>query len=450
MIGLASGPVRYLSTGSAGCRLDADMVFNAMMDDLVHDGDVDLAMQKAFRWGFENEDGDQVPGLRDLTQRLRQDREELLSDVPDDEVSDLEGDWTEQTDDEDSEAVAARMETMERSLREIESLDDLQGLDPELIETVLTDEDREWVEQWMQMSGLLQEQGLVIEAGDRLELTPRAVRRIGQHILRELLRTVQPGSFGGHETGKTGRSGATSDTSSPWEYGDPFSLNMTRTMMNSILREGPASSVRLRPEDFEVHDRESTGAMATVLLIDMSRSMFYNGCWDAAKRTALALDTLMRNAYPRDDLEIIGFSERAERLQLTELPSLDWNEYSHGTNLQDGLRLARQALRSHRNKMRQIVLVTDGEPTAWLEDGEVRFEHPPTRRVIDATLREVWQCTRDGIVINLVLMDQSEGMVAFAEELTRLNRGRLIHADPSHLGRFVLRDFMDRGGHRRL
>src|SRR5699024_5943168 len=143
------------------------------------------------------------------------------------------------------------------------------------------------------------------------------------------------------------------------------------------------------PEDFEVYERESRGSVATVLLIDMSRSMFYNGAWDAAKRSALALDTLMRGQFQRDELEIAGFSERAERLTLTQLPSLEWNEYSHGTNMEDGLRLARELLRPFAGKTRQIVLITDGEPTAYMDGAEAQFEHPPTDRVFDATMREV-------------------------------------------------------------
>jgi uncharacterized protein with von Willebrand factor type A (vWA) domain len=212
--------------------------------------------------------------------------------------------------------------------------------------------------------------------------------------------------------------------------------------MNSVVREGPGESVRLLLDDFEVFERESRGSTATVLLVDMSRSMFYNGCWDAAKRAALALDTLMRGQFQRDELEIAGFSERAERLTLSQLPSLEWNEYSHGTNLEDGLRLARELLRPHRGKTRQIVLITDGEPTAFMDEGEVRFEHPPTEKVFEATLREAMRCTRERLLINTFLLEQSAVMVGFAERMSRVNRGRLIHVDPANLGRYLLRDFL--------
>jgi uncharacterized protein with von Willebrand factor type A (vWA) domain len=416
-----------------------------MMEDLLHDGNVDLAMQKAFRWGFEDQEGEKTPGLRDLMQRLRDDRQELLesagpadageetglqeSDAPDDPAA-------------DNGHLVSQMEAMERSLRAIESLDDLQGLDPDMMDTVLTNQERSWIDQWANMKGTLTGVGLTIEVGDHLELTPRAVRRIGEHALRAIFSSVTEGTGGDHEMRRRGRTGTQVETSVPWQFGDPFTLNMSRTIMNSVVREGPGGSVRLLPDDFEVFERESRGSTATVLLIDMSRSMFYNGCWDAAKRAALALDTLMRGQFQRDELEIAGFSERAERLTLSQLPSLEWNEYSHGTNLEDGLRLARELLRPHRGKTRQIVLITDGEPTAFMDEGEVRFEHPPTEKVFEATLREAMRCTRERILINTFLLEQSAMMVGFAERMSRVNRGRLIHVDPANLGRYLLRDFL--------
>lgn len=439
------GPIRYVGAGSSGGScLDANVLFDALMDDLLHDGDVDLAMNKAFRWGFEDEQGEKVPGLRDLMQRLRED----VSDLPDTVESpgpDLHGEPDESSgalEGAEQQARIEQIEAMERSLRAIENLDDLKGLDANLMDSVLTNQERSWLDQWANMKGALTAEGLTIEVGDHLELTPRAVRRIGEHALRAIFSAVRDGSGGDHEMHRRGRSGTPIETSVAWQFGDPFALDLARTVMNSVIRSAPGAKVRLKPEDFEIYERESRGATATVLLIDMSRSMFYNGCWDAAKRAAMALDTLMRGQFPRDELEIVGFSERAGRLNLTQLPSLEWNEYSHGTNLEDGLRLAREILRPFKSKTRQIVLITDGEPTAFNDGGEVRFEHPPTDEVFGATFREVVRCTRERIVINTFLLEQSEAMVSFAERLSRMNRGRLVHVDPANLGRYMLRDFV--------
>jgi len=208
------------------------------------------------------------------------------------------------------------------------------------------------------------------------------------------------------------------------------------------MRNGPGAPVHLQQGDFDVFDREARTSTATVLLIDMSRSMIHNGCWDAAKRAALALDTLIRGKYPRDMLELVGFSATAHRLQMTELPSLEWNEYNVGTNLHHGLQIARELLRPEKGRNRQVIVITDGEPTAYLENGEVQFNYPPTRETFDATLREVMRCTREGITINTFLLEQTPYMSRFIEDLMRINRGRVINASPNKLGSYVLKDFL--------
>jgi uncharacterized protein with von Willebrand factor type A (vWA) domain len=458
---LSAAPVTYVPHSVAtGCGIDADGLFRAMAEDLLHDGNVDLSMQKAFRWGFQDDEGEKVTGLRDLMQRLRDDRQELLASLessaankagPDPVLGNLEdvvelGDLEEsdhRTDaDMDARQMVGKMEVMERSLRQVESIDDLQNLDPELMSTTLTDAEQEWVGQWARMKGVLEAEGLVMEVGDRLDLTPRAIRRIGEPALAALFSSLGKGSAGDHDMHARSRTGVLADSSSPWQYGDPFAVDLSRTIMNSVRRHGLGAPVRMAAEDFEVLDRESRTATASVLLIDMSRSMFYNGCWDAAKRSALALDTLLRTQFQRDDLELAGFSERAERLSLMQLPSLEWNEYSHGTNLEDGLRLARELLRPYRGKTQQIILVTDGEPTAYNDDGKVTFENPPTGRTFDATLREVMRCTRENVTINTFLLDHAAATTGFIEDVARINLGRVIHATADDLGHYLIRDFL--------
>jgi uncharacterized protein with von Willebrand factor type A (vWA) domain len=225
-------------------------------------------------------------------------------------------------------------------------------------------------------------------------------------------------------------------------FGDPFLLDLPRTVMNGVRGRGPGTPVRLRPDDFEVIEREARTSTATALLIDMSRSMYYSGAWDAAKRAALALDSLIRGKYPRDVLELIGFSSVAHPLTLADLPTLNWNEYTYGTNMQHALELARQRLRSERGSNRQIILITDGEPTAHIEEGRPYFNYPPTWETFEATLREVVRCTREGITINVFLLEHSPYMARFVEDLMRINRGRVLNVSPTRLGSYVLKDFM--------
>jgi uncharacterized protein with von Willebrand factor type A (vWA) domain len=177
-------------------------------------------------------------------------------------------------------------------------------------------------------------------------------------------------------------------------------------------------------------------------MVDMSRSMFYNGCFTAAKKVALALDSLIRSKYPRDDLNIIGFSYMAEELKATELPTLDWNEYKYGTNMQHGFQLARQILGRSKGSSRQIIIITDGEPTAHFENGHVVFQWPPMPRTLQETLREVVRCTRDGITINTFMLERSPYMIQFVNDLMRINNGRVFIATPDRLGEYLLVDYV--------
>jgi uncharacterized protein with von Willebrand factor type A (vWA) domain len=141
-------------------------------------------------------------------------------------------------------------------------------------------------------------------------------------------------------------------------------------------------------------------------------------------------------------LELIGFSATAHDLEVTDLPTLEWNEYNYGTNLQHALELARERLRPERGRNRQVIVITDGEPTAHIDDGEVRFNYPPTPETFEATLREVVRCTREDIRINVFLLEQTPYMSRFMEDLMRINRGRVMNAAPNRLGSYVLTDFL--------
>ncbi|MGC4189892.1 MAG: VWA domain-containing protein [Thermomicrobiales bacterium] len=337
---------------------------------------------------------------------------------------------------------ANAMDQLAGQMRSVSQLRDLKGIDKELLDRVLNEEDRAWLDRWSHVEEQLEDAGYVTKGRRGLQLTPRAVRKIGEKALEDIFGQLRKQGLGDHDIQRRGRAGELADSSSPWQFGDPFQLDLGKTVMNAITRNGPGAPVHLHPDDFAVIDREATTSTATVLLIDMSRSMIHNGCWDAAKRAALALDTLIRGKYPRDMLELIGFSSYAHPLKVTDLPTLEWNEYTYGTNLQHALQLARETLASQRGKDRQIIVITDGEPTAHLIDGEVYFAYPPTQETFEATLKEVIRCTRDDITINTFLLEQTPYMAAFIGDLMRVNRGRVIDASPTRLGSYVLRDFM--------
>jgi uncharacterized protein with von Willebrand factor type A (vWA) domain len=212
--------------------------------------------------------------------------------------------------------------------------------------------------------------------------------------------------------------------------------------MNAVQREGQGTPLNIIPSDFEVYRTEYSTRSSTVLMIDMSRSMFYSDSFTSAKRIALALDSLIRSKYPRDTLELIGFSRIAEPLKQVDLPTLRWNEYEQGTNMQHGFQLARQMLGRHKGANRQIIIITDGEPTAHIENGQVYFNWPPMPRTFQETLREVVRCTRDGIKINTFMLERTPMMIEFVNDLMRINGGRVFYATPDRLGEYILVDYV--------
>ncbi|MFN8621554.1 MAG: VWA domain-containing protein [Chloroflexota bacterium] len=295
----------------------------------------------------------------------------------------------------------------------------------------------------------LREAGYLEGDGDRLELTPRGMRRLGQGVLEQLFGHLRRDAFGGHAVHRTGRGGERAELSTPWEFGRPFDLDLQRTLGSAMARRTAGGSadtgaVHLDPEDFWVHGTEDLADAATVLLLDMSRSMLLRGCFLAAKKVAIALDTLIRTQFPRDTLHVVGFAYHAREIRPGALPGLSWHGYEYGTNLQHGLMIARALLTRSHAANRSVVVITDGEPTAHIEDGQVEFSYPPTRRTIEETLREVGRCTREGITINTFMLERSRALAAFVERMTRLNRGRAFFADPDDLGSTVLVDYVGR------
>lgn len=201
--------------------------------------------------------------------------------------------------------------------------------------------------------------------------------------------------------------------------------------------------MRLSPDDFEIERTEQQTRTATVLMLDLSLSMPMRDNFLPAKKMAMALHSLITSQFPRDHFSIVGFSSVARVLKAEDLPEVSW-DYVYGTNMQHGFQLSRQIL-SRQSGTKQIIMVTDGEPTAHFEPGasEPYFEYPPVQATVDATLREVNRCTRDGIRINTFVLDATSYLRNFVETLTRLNGGRAFFTTNDALGDYVLHDFVE-------
>ena len=339
----------------------------------------------------------------------------------------------------------AEMEGLEAFLGQATTPALLDEVDPEQIRRLLGDDAAESIEALRRLTKLMEEAGLVARREGRFELTPRGMRRIGQGALEDVFREMKATRFGEHTTHRRGAGGDPAYETKPYEFGDPFLLDVGRTVRNALARTGAGTPVRVGPEDFEVEQTERLTRCATVICLDLSLSMPMRDNFLAAKKVAIALHALITTRFPRDHLGIVGFSEVAHEIAPEKLPEASY-DFVYGTNMQHALMLARHQLARHRVGSRQVILITDGEPTAHLEGGRPFFSYPPVRETVEATLKEVLRCTRDRIQINTFMLDESPALRRFVERMTEMNRGRAFFTTPQTLGDYVLVDFLE---HRR-
>jgi uncharacterized protein with von Willebrand factor type A (vWA) domain len=339
------------------------------------------------------------------------------------------------------------LDELEGYLRSANSPASLSEVDLDKVRRSLGDDAADSLDRLAKLARQLEEAGLIDQREGRYELTPKGTRRIGQQALSDLFSQLTKDRVGNHATTWTGTGHDREETTKPYEYGDPFNLDLSRTVHNAVRRAGSGVPVRLHPDDFEVIETEALTRSATVLLLDLSLSMPMRDNFVPAKKMALALHTLISSRFPRDYLGLVGFSEVAREIEPEDLPTVSW-DYVYGTNLQHGLILARKML-AHQQGTKQIILVTDGEPTAHIipYDGglgyHVFFNYPPVPETLELTLAEVLRCTKAQITINTFLLDPDRGLWGFVDQLSRINKGRTFATTPGELGDYVLVDFLN-------
>ena len=351
-------------------------------------------------------------------------------------------------------AAAARrlgeMDQLEQFLRSASSPGALAEVDLDQVEKYLGEDGARSLDRLARLAKELEEAGLIEQREGRYELTAAGIRRIGQRALSDLFSKLARDRLGGHRDIRVGMGHEPEGQTKPYEFGDPFTLDIQRTVHNAVRRAGTGTPVRLAPDDFEISRTEHLTRASTVLMVDLSLSMPMRDNFLAAKKVAIALHTLISTRFPRDFLGLVGFSEVAREIKPEELPEVSW-DFVYGTNMQHGLLLARRML-AHRPGSKQIIMITDGEPTAHLVpepggDGyDVFFNYPPVPETVRATLAEVLRCTKAGITINTFMLDANRSLQGFVEQMTKLNRGRAFFTTPETLGDYVLVDFLE---HRR-
>ncbi|MFZ0478644.1 MAG: VWA domain-containing protein [Terriglobales bacterium] len=280
----------------------------------------------------------------------------------------------------------------------------------------------------------------------RFEVTDKSLDFLGFKALRDLLGSLGKSSFGRHDTRDMATGIEASGASKQYEFGDTLNLDITATLSSAIQREGLGLPLNLEYNDLQVHQCEYQSSCATVLMLDCSHSMILYGedRFTPAKKVAMALSHLIRTQYPGDSLSLVLFHDSAEEVPLSQLARVKVGPYY--TNTREGLRMAQRLLQRQRKDMKQIVMITDGKPSALtLEDGRIyknAFGLDPL--VVSETLEEVSKCKRAGVLINTFMLASDYGLVQFVQKVTQMCRGKAYFTTPYTLGQYLLMDYMSR------
>ncbi len=337
-------------------------------------------------------------------------------------------------------------EEMQERLREMQMDGTLDDLIEQLIER-LQQEDYISLDQPHDPS---KQSGVGGQAGEaqqaKFEITDKSLDFLGFKTLRDLMGSLGKSSFGRHDTRDLATGIETSGASRPYEFGDTLNLDITATLSSAIQREGLKLPLNIEYSDLQVHQCEYQSSCATVLMLDCSHSMILYGedRFTPAKKVAMALSHLIRTQYPGDSLSLVLFHDSAEEVPLSQLARVKVGPYY--TNTREGLRLAQRVLQRQRKDMKQIVMITDGKPSALtLEDGRIyknAFGLDPM--VVSQTLEEVSKCKRAGVMINTFMLASDYGLVQFVQKVTEMCRGKAYFTTPYTLGQYLLMDYMSR------
>jgi uncharacterized protein with von Willebrand factor type A (vWA) domain len=334
------------------------------------------------------------------------------------------------------------LEQLENLLKSASTPAALAEADMDKVRDLLGDDAAKSLDQLSKLTKMMQDAGLIDQREGRLQLTPRAMRKLGANALRELFGKLRKDMVGQHHVDATGLGHERANDTKPYEFGDPFRLDLHTTLRNALRRDGSGLPISLKPEDFEIERTEHSTRSSTVLLLDLSMSMPMRDNFLPAKKVAMALHHLISSQFPRDYLGVVGFGETARELQPESIPEVSW-DFAYGTNMHHAFTLARRML-ARQSGTKQIIMITDGEPTAHImPSGEIFFNYPPVHETVEATLREATRCTKEQIRINTFMLDADNGLRRFIEQLTKINKGRAFFTTPDTLGDYVLVDFLN-------
>jgi uncharacterized protein with von Willebrand factor type A (vWA) domain len=362
------------------------------------------------------------------------------------------------------------LDSLERELMDAVRRNDTSDLDADEIGRLVGEEAREMARELQNFARMLEEAGFITHRGKEWILTPRAMRKIGEHALDEIFGRIEGGLTGDHSLTRFGWGAERLDETKVYTYGDPFAIDAQATIRNALRHQlGAARStsngavafprpIHLNVDDFEIYQSVSINQCSTVIALDMSTSMHRAGLFQSARKVALALDTLIRTKFPRDMLKVVAFSGFVLPLESHMLLDDYWID-PHGTDIAEALRQSRGILSRQKSGTRQIILITDGAPRGpaarwrwWGDDwAAAQVDRPDQgfyrrgwnmRDEMEEVLQEVARCTKAGIVVNTFMMEDEPTLTTFVKTMTRINSGRVFFADPNHLGEYLIVDYV--------
>ncbi len=338
-----------------------------------------------------------------------------------------------------------KLEQLEEKLKQ----GDIQDIPQDIANDVLDKEEFRSLNTIRKIVEVLKESGFFVMKGNSLILTPKGVRKIGDKVIKDIFVNVKSRLFGLHSTKRRGNYEVNYEERKKWEFGDNINIDIFSSLKNAIMqgRFDKKGRINIEPDDFEVYRNRHFSRVSSALLIDTSWSMSWGGKFECAKKVAIALHSLISSYFPSDKLYIIGFFTVAVEIKPHELPSVELNMNDPFTNMQDAIRLSRKLLKKSPSEEKQIIMITDGQPTAYCVGSRVFVEWPImgcSPNAMRETIKEVEEATKENIKINIFMIEDNPQVQKFVEEVVRINKGRAFFTTPENLGKYVLLDFVSR------
>lgn len=335
-----------------------------------------------------------------------------------------------------------KLDRLEKDLKRVYWGYDFNSIDEKLLEELLG---KESLANWQiikSLNSLMLAKGLAEQGSSGLKLTSLGMQKTARTILREIFKRRKNDTLSHRFRLEISTEPYLTEGTRPYRFGEPPLIDTCQSLLNAIKRTGARLPIQPQEKDFVVYQKEIISRSATVILLDLSKSMRFENRYIAAKKVTLALYELVRKRYPKDRIAVVGFSTKAYKIKHSEIPFLTWDEINPYTNMEEALDLSQKILSLHKGYRKQVFLITDGEPTAHREKGYLFFQFPPHPKTLSKTLKRFKILSRHSIDISIFMLSEEKERVSFVHEMAKRCSGRVFHLQPGELGRCLLMDYI--------